>query len=272
MGSSSGVAGGRLLFLYAVLDGDAALCEPRDRVDSCAATRVCFEVEVDTGGETAGAHACDLLAGGNVLADCDVDGFHVAVDGDGAVFVAQAHPLAIAGGGAGVDNFTVECSNDGGAQAVGDVDTGVEAAPAGAEGGGEYTFSGLSGLGCTGCKVSGYTLCVVLNGFVELVAQVGHGLEVCDREDLRSAVDGFGGRGGECDVLCFAHFLLGRGSVGGCGTCCAGGGHCASCYGDEGDTAFGGCGGVVLTVRTGGLPHRRGIRLHLYVALFLERS
>ena len=59
------------------LDIDAALSQPRLRIDCLATVRVNFEVEVGAGGKAHRAHAGDLLAGVDALAHSDVEGLHV---------------------------------------------------------------------------------------------------------------------------------------------------------------------------------------------------
>src|SRR5699024_10756375 len=88
--SATGFLGDRVFLGY----GDAALRQPRLRIDALGAVLPHLEVEVRAGGEPAAAHLGDLVARRDVLALGDLDRLHVAVDGDGAVVGADAHPLA----------------------------------------------------------------------------------------------------------------------------------------------------------------------------------
>lgn len=102
-------------------DVDAALCEPRNWIDCGVAVWVNLEVQVGTGGETKVAHAGDLLACGDLLANGNVEGFHVAVNGNGTILVFDADPITIAGSWAGVDDGAIHDSQDWGAVGVCDV-------------------------------------------------------------------------------------------------------------------------------------------------------
>ena len=54
-------------------------------------------MQVGTSGEAFAAHAGDLLTGLDGFANLDVQGGHVAVNGDGAVFVLDANPVTETG-------------------------------------------------------------------------------------------------------------------------------------------------------------------------------
>src|SRR5699024_1131252 len=106
----------------AQLEGDAVLGEPGGRVDGAAAGGVELKMQVGPGGKTSVTHTGDLLAGGDLLADADVEGFHVAVDGNGAIVVLDADPLAETGGRTGVDDGAAHGGENRGTHDVGDVE------------------------------------------------------------------------------------------------------------------------------------------------------
>ena len=133
-----------------------------------------------TCGEATAAHSGDLLACGHVLTDGYVKGFHVAVDGDSAIVMAEADPLPVAGGWAGVDDGSIHDCVDRGANVVGDVNAVVHCAPAGAEGGGEGALRWCGDLWGAGCFVGCDALFVVVDSFGELFAEVRYRLELRD--------------------------------------------------------------------------------------------
>jgi hypothetical protein len=108
----------------------------------------------------------------------------VAVDGDGAVIVGDADPVAEAGGRAGVDNGALLGGDDRGTERGSEVDALVHGAPADLEAGGVGAVGRLDRLRCTGLQVGGDPLLGELHRTVELAGEIGDLLALRDRQDL----------------------------------------------------------------------------------------
>ena len=219
-----------------------------------------FEVEVGAGGKAHRAHAGNLLAGVHMLANGNVKSLHVTINGHGAVVVHDADPLAKAGGWTGVDDRTIHDGKDWGAGRVGDVDALVEGAPAHGEWGGECAFCRAGNGRCASGFVGSCTLFRSLDGFVELIGQIGNWLSLSNVEDLwgginrsRSSILSLGGVRGELEVN---GLRLGGGRVIGldvCGGCAtnAGRGNCTCRNRHYGNAALRGLRGDNLAMAAG---------------------
>src|SRR3712207_2273939 len=126
----AGLTGAARRFASVDSDADALGVQPGQRVDLLAVRVPDLEVQVRTGGETAVAHARDLLARQDLLALAHGVGVHVAVDGHGAVRVLDLDPEAKTACGTGLDHDTIRGGQDRGADGAGDVDAVVHLAPA----------------------------------------------------------------------------------------------------------------------------------------------
>ena len=219
-----------------------------------------FEVEVGAGGKAHRAHAGDLLAGMHVFANGHVKSLHVTINGHGAVVVHDADPLAKAGSWTGVDDRTIHDGKDWGAGRVGDVDALVEGAPAHSEWRCECAFGRAGYRWCASGFIGGGALFRSLDGFVELIGQIGNRLSLSNVEDLRSGINGGLGSvlnlGGIRSELEVNGLRLGGGRVIGldvCGGCAtnAGGGNCTCRNRHYGNAALRGLRGDNLAMAAG---------------------
>src|SRR5690625_1947574 len=108
----------------------AALFEPWYWVNCGVAVWVDLKVQVGSGGEAKVAHACNLLASVNSLANGNIKSFHVSVNRDGSVVVLDADPVAESRCRTGVDDDTDHGCEDWGALRIGNVGAPQERDPA----------------------------------------------------------------------------------------------------------------------------------------------
>ena len=227
-------------------------------------------MEVGAGGEALAAHAGDELTGLHNLADGDVEGLHVAVNGDGAVLVADTDPVAEALRRAGVDHGASGNCADRGARGVGDVDAVVHRAPAHTKARGEGTLGRLSKQRRAGGFVQAGNLVGVLDSLVQLLGEVLHRLVFGDGEDLRGLLGGslvhsrigaleLVGVCGELDVLSLLGILVaGEGTGDQAGE--TSGGHSASGCCDDGNAPLVGGLLAVLAALLLGVEHEPSLR------------